>query len=79
MAGLTGQRIGRYEILEQIGRGGMAAVYRAYDKDEDRFVAIKVVAPHLSEDPNFEHRFRLEARVLTELKHPCIMPVEYYG
>ncbi len=79
MAGLTGQRIGRYEILEQIGRGGMAAVYRAYDKGNDRFVAIKVVAPHLSDDPNFEHRFRLEARVLTDLRHPNIMPIEDYG
>ena len=79
MAGLTGQRIGRYEILEQIGRGGMAAVYRAYDGDNDRFVAVKVVAPHLSEDPNFERRFRLEAQVLRGLRHPNIMPVEDYG
>ena len=79
MAGLTGQRIGRYEILEQIGRGGMAAVYRALDQDNDRFVAVKVVAPHLSEDPNFEQRFRLEAQVLRDLRHPNIMPVEDYG
>jgi serine/threonine-protein kinase len=79
MAGLTGQRIGRYEILEQIGRGGMAAVYRAFDQDNDRYVAIKVVAPHLSEDPNFEQRFRLEAQVLRDLRHPNIMPVEDYG
>ncbi len=79
MAGLTGQRLGRYEILEQIGRGGMAAVYRAHDVENDRFVAVKVVAPHLSEDPNFEQRFRLEARVLRNLEHPNIMPVEDYG
>lgn len=79
MAGLTGQRLGRYEILEQIGRGGMAAVYRAHDVENDRFVAVKVVAPHLSEDPNFEKRFRLEARVLRDLEHPNIMPVEDYG
>ena len=79
MAGLTGQRLGRYEILEQIGRGGMAAVYRAHDVENDRFVAVKVVAPHLSEDPNFEKRFRLEARVLRDLQHPNIMPVEDYG
>ncbi len=79
MAGLTGQRLGRYEILEQIGRGGMAAVYRAHDVENDRFVAVKVVAPHLSEDPNFEKRFRLEARVLRKLEHPNIMPVEDYG
>ncbi len=79
MAGLTGQRIGRYEILEQIGRGGMAAVYRAFDQDNDRFVAVKVVAPHLSEDPNFKQRFRLEAQVLRDLRHPNIMPVEDYG
>jgi serine/threonine-protein kinase len=79
MAGLTGQRIGRYEILEQIGRGGMAAVYRAHDVDRDRVVAIKVVAPHLSEDLNFIQRFRLEAQLLTDLRHPNIVPVEDYG
>ena len=79
MAGLTGQRLGRYEILEQIGRGGMAAVYRAHDVENDRFSAVKVVAPHLSQDPNFEKRFRLEARVLRDLEHPNIMPVEDYG
>jgi len=79
MAGLNGARLGPYQILEQIGRGGMAAVYRAHDAARDRFVALKVVAPHLTNDPNFEQRFRREARLLMQLKHPNIIPVEDAG
>ena len=79
MAGLHGARLGPYQILEQIGRGGMAAVYRAHDTARDRFVALKLVAPHLTNDPNFEQRFRREARLLMQLKHPNIIPVEDAG
>jgi serine/threonine protein kinase len=79
MGGLTGTRLGPYQILEQIGRGGMAAVYRAHDTTRDRFVALKLVAPHLTADPNFEQRFRREAKLLMRLKHPHIIPVEDAG
>lgn len=79
MAGLTGIQLGPYKILEQIGRGGMAAVYRAHDPARNRFVALKLVAPHLTNDPNFEQRFRREARLLMQLKHPNIIPVEDAG
>lgn len=79
MGGLSGTRLGPYQILEQIGRGGMAAVYRAHDTARNRFVALKLVAPHLTNDPNFERRFRREARLLMQLKHPHIIPVEDSG
>ncbi len=79
MAELIGKLLGRYEVLEQIGRGGMAVIYRAYDPSQERFVALKVVAPHLSDDPNFEERFRREAAMLMRLKHPNIVEVEDAG
>ncbi len=79
MSGLNGARLGPYQILEQIGRGGMAAVYRAHDPARNRFVALKLVAPELTNDPKFEQRFRREARLLMELKHPNIIPVEDAG
>jgi serine/threonine protein kinase len=79
MAELIGKKLGSYEVLEQIGRGGMAIIYRAYDPSQERFVALKVVAPHLSDDPNFEERFRREAAMLMRLKHPNIVAVEDAG
>ncbi len=57
----------------------MAVIYRAYDPSKERFVALKVVAPHLSDDPNFEERFRREAAMLMRLKHPNIVEVEDAG
>jgi serine/threonine protein kinase len=79
MAELIGKQLGKYEVLEQIGRGGMAVIYRAYDPSQDRYVALKVVAPHLSDDPNFEERFRREAEMLKRLKHPNIVEIEDVG
>jgi serine/threonine protein kinase len=57
----------------------MAAVYRAQDTRGDRTVALKLVAPHLSDDPKFRARFRREAQLLLQLKHPHIIPVEDAG
>ncbi len=79
MSELTGKRIGRYQVLEEIGRGGMAAVFRALDTDSQTEVALKLVAPHLSDDPNFERRFHQEAELLRELTHRHIIPVLDYG
>jgi serine/threonine-protein kinase len=79
MSELTGKHLGIYEVIDQIGRGGMAVIYRAYDPSQDRLVALKVVAPHLSDDPNFEERFRREAAMLMRLKHPNIVEVEDAG
>ena len=59
---LTSTRLGKYELQAEIGRGGMGAVYRAYDPTLDRLVAIKVLAPHLAWDQEFVEHFLREAR-----------------
>jgi len=67
----------RYEILEEIGRGGMGAVYRALDRELARNVAIKV--PHGPCGSALERRLRTEARVLAKLEHPGIVPIHDVG
>lgn len=73
------QKIDRYEIKQEIGRGGMAAVYRAYDPRFSRDVAIKVLPPEFFQDAQFRARFEREARVVASLEHPAIVPVYDYG
>jgi serine/threonine protein kinase len=51
---LTGRTLGKYTLRERIGRGGMAEVYKAYHASLDRFVALKILHPFLSEDPEFQ-------------------------
>jgi hypothetical protein len=72
---LTGQTLGQYRILEQIGRGGMATVYKAYQPSLDRYVAVKVLPPYLAQTANFAARFQREARAIARLNHPNILPV----
>jgi predicted Ser/Thr protein kinase len=79
MAGLVGKVIGGYRILGEIGQGGMATVYKAWDRRSRRVVAVKFLSPFLSRDPKFRARFRREARLLQELRHPKIVPVLDYG
>ncbi len=79
LASLTGKDLGRYHLLAQIGRGGMASVYRAYDPKQDRLVAIKVLSADLAGDPRFSRRFRREAELVSQLSHPHIVPVWDYG
>jgi len=69
------KHIGKYEILEEIGRGGFAVVYKARDTELDRIVALKVLHPYWSADPGFVARFRLEARAVAGLRHPNIVTV----
>jgi len=77
---LIGQKLGnRYKIVELLGKGGMATVYKAYQEEIDRFVAIKVLPPHPGHDSEFAERFRLEARTIARLQHPHILPVYDYG
>ena len=71
--------IGRYELRGELGQGGMATVYRAYDAMLNREVALKVMAGHLSTDVSFQRRFEREARVIATLEHPNIVPVYDYG
>ena len=72
---LTGQHLGKYELLERVGRGGMAYVYKAYQPTIDRFVAVKVLHSHLAEDAEFLERFKREAKGLGRLRHPRIVSV----
>jgi serine/threonine protein kinase len=67
------------EILELLGRGGMGAVYKARQKQLDRFVAIKILPPHISTDPTFADRFTREAKALAKLNHPNIVTLYEFG
>jgi tRNA A-37 threonylcarbamoyl transferase component Bud32 len=68
-----------YEILEELGRGGMAIVYRAREKTLDREVAIKVLPTRLAIDQGFVERFEHEARTAAKLEHPNIVPIYRVG
>ncbi len=76
---LTGRQLGPYEILEPLGEGGMASVYKAFQAGVDRQVALKVLPRQLASDPTFVARFRQEARVLAQLQHPHIPPIHDFG
>ncbi|KAB8144326.1 serine/threonine protein kinase [Chloroflexia bacterium SDU3-3] len=75
MTYLVGRRIGRYQIEAEIGRGGMARVYRATDTLLQRPVALKVLAPQLAADPEFAQRFALEAVTAANFRHPNIVAI----
>jgi serine/threonine protein kinase len=72
---VPGEQLAGYRVQEQIGRGGMANVYRALDLRLGRVVALKVLAPHLGEDEAFRQRFIRESRALAGVDHPHIIPV----
>lgn len=72
---LIGQTLGQYQIVEQIGAGGMATVYKAYQPGLDRFVAIKVLPAQHALTPGFKERFNLEAKAVAQLSHPNILPI----
>lgn len=69
----------RYELVERIGDGGMAEVYRAHDKMLDRFVAIKILHPQFTSDESFVTRFRREAQGAAKLSHPNIVSIYDVG
>ena len=71
-SGLTGRRLGAYQLYERIGIGGMGEVYRARDTKLGRDVAIKILPPHFTNHPDRLARFEREARVLASLNHPHI-------
>ena len=75
----AGTQLGSYEIVESVGRGGMATVYRAYHAPLDRHVAIKVIHMILAQDEGQLRRFRREARAVARLEHPNIVPIYDYA
>ncbi len=79
MTELIGMTLGQYRILEKIGHGGMGTVYKGYDTALDRYVAIKVLAPHLVWEQGLVDRFLREARTAAHLKHPHIVTIYNVG
>ena len=79
MDNLVGRSIGRYHVTKQLGEGGMAIVYRAYDNHLNRDVALKIIRPGQEKKATFLRRFELEAKLLAELNHPHIVGVVDYG
>ncbi|HVN76177.1 MAG TPA: serine/threonine-protein kinase, partial [Thermoanaerobaculaceae bacterium] len=76
---MSASRIGHYTIVSELGRGGMGVVYKAHEESLNRFVAIKVLGEHLSEDPTFVARFVREAQAAAALSHPNIIQIFYIG
>ncbi len=75
----AGDRLGRYEILEPLGKGGMGEVYRARDERLDRDVAIKVLPEEVAQDEARLARFEREAKAVARLSHPNILDIHDYG
>jgi serine/threonine protein kinase len=76
---MTSRQIGKYTILEELGRGGFGTVYRAKDKVLDREVALKLLHPQLMVDMGFTERFRKEAQLVARLDHPNIVTIYDMG
>ncbi|MFQ5343163.1 MAG: protein kinase [Anaerolineae bacterium] len=79
MTDLVGKTLGHYHLLELLGQGAMAQVYRARDLDTDGEVAVKVLHSHLTADPEFTIRFEREARAAAGLDHPGIVSILDHG
>ena len=75
MQELIGKSLGKYRIVERLARGGMAEIYKAYQNNLDRYVAIKIMHAHLASDPGFIARFEREAKSVAALHHPHIVQV----
>ena len=79
MALAAGSTLGPFRIIELLGKGGMASVYKAYQAKLDRHVALKVLPPEFLHDDSFAKRFEREARVIAKLDHANIVPIYDYG
>src|SRR5688500_4940126 len=79
MSAQLGETLGRYQLEEVVGQGGMAVVYRAVDSVLGRTVAVKVIRPAFTEDAHFLGRFLQEARLVASLDHPNVLPVYDFG
>src|SRR6266480_2638700 len=79
MEKLVGKELGQFRIVERIGAGGMASVFKAYQTTLDRYVAIKVLPAYHARDPIFVKRFTQEARSVAKLAHPNIVQIHDFG
>ncbi|GLV56256.1 hypothetical protein KDH_30980 [Dictyobacter sp. S3.2.2.5] len=79
MSTLIGKSLGQFRIVERIGSGGMATVFKAYQPTLDRHVAIKVLPAYHAKDPIFVKRFVQEARSVAKLAHPNIVQIHDFG
>ena len=79
MNALVGKSLGPFRIVERIGAGGMATVFKAYQPALDRYVAIKVLPAYHARDPIFVKRFTQEARSVAKLAHPNIVQIHDFG
>jgi serine/threonine protein kinase len=79
MKHLIGQTLGRYRIIEPLGEGGMAYVYKAFQPGLERVVAVKVLPEYYMRDEQFLARFQREAQAIARLSHPNILPVYDFG
>lgn len=81
MKELLGQSLGQYRVLELIGQGGMARVYKAYQPALERYVAIKAIPARMAnaQEQDFLQRFSIEARLVAKLAHPHIVPIHDFG
>src|SRR5215468_5451427 len=75
---MIGTRLGQYELVEEVGKGGMATVFRAYQPNVDRYVAVKVIHRSIATDATNLERFQREARLVTKLEHPHLLPIHDY-
>ena len=73
------EQIGRYRIIRELGRGGMATVFLAEDPHVNRHVAVKVLPAQFTHDQQFRARFQREAQTIAKLEHPAIVPVYDFG
>jgi serine/threonine-protein kinase len=76
---VDGTPFGRYQLIELLGRGGMGEVWRAHDTTIERVVALKMLLPHYAKDPDFDKRFRREARTAARLDDPHVVPIYDVG
>jgi len=76
---MIGTRLGPYVPVEEIAKGGMATIYRAYDPNVDRFVALKVLHRSIAGDPRSMERFQRESKLVIHLEHPHLLPIYDYS
>lgn len=79
MSFTIGQTVGPYRIIEKLGQGGMATVYKAYHANLDRYIAIKVLHVAFRQDESFLERFKREAQIVAKLEHTHIVPIYDYA